>query len=470
MYELYSKNDKVINKINPWENAMRYISLGLIFTFFNFNFSILSYIMMYLGAMFLCLGLYKLKEENINFKIACNIAFVKIFLVTFNLLYYASRYNFNDKKVIIIKVIISMLFNSIILINICKGIEKTFKKCNLKENKIKMDWCIILYLINIILMFTEIYIPQIIFLPLIFEIIFYILIIKTIIKAGKVINGCDYKISENKIKISLENIAKIYSVIIIVAILGCLYVSYNPKVISYEKEEIKNEKVISIKNEMIEKGFDSDIINCFTEEEILKYKDIKSVNIGNELIREVDGGSLLLKTGVANLGKIYRIFVYYQWIDMPKHKNVDLLEISIPASKGLLVPITSSIYTTNNTSSKSKINYEILSKNTYEKEGKIYNSSSIKEKFDSESDLYKDLAEIRLDNKGNNQKGFIADSYLKASEYEINVPINFNYYHQNTILKYPYKNAMEYNKDSYYNFTNKKTSFNLIQNYNNFNL
>ena len=102
MYELYSKNDKVINKINLWENAMRYISLGLIFTFFNFNFSILSYIMMYLGAMFLCLGLYKLKEENINFKIACNIAFVKIFLVTFNLLYYASRYNFNDKKVIII--------------------------------------------------------------------------------------------------------------------------------------------------------------------------------------------------------------------------------------------------------------------------------------------------------------------------------------------------------------------------------
>ena len=126
MYELYSKNDKVINKINLWENAMRYISLGLIFTFFNFNFSILSYIMMYLGAMFLCLGLYKLKEENINFKIACNIAFVKIFLVTFNLLYYASRYNFNDKKVIIIKVIISMLFNSIILINANQ--ELNFKK------------------------------------------------------------------------------------------------------------------------------------------------------------------------------------------------------------------------------------------------------------------------------------------------------------------------------------------------------
>ncbi|MDU5105910.1 hypothetical protein [Clostridium sp.] len=296
---------------NFWNESMKYIVFGFMFTLLTFNFLWLQLILPSVGAVLLYTGFSKLRRVNKAFNSAWIFSIINLIFNVLNLIYVSTPLNVNYKNTGII-VFLGTIFQVSFLIVFRKGIRGIFNKENILVKKDPILGLIIWRVLIILLAITELGEIWIISIPII---IYYFYSIKSIYKLSYTLETINNISLKEITSINKKFITLFYEIscIFIVGIC-CLFSNH----IKLNPIEITPVNEFGTRNMLIDSGVPLDIVKNIVDEDISMLKNIVNINISSQnLIFDNNSKNTLEATSIfieLNNNEMYGI-EYFNWGD-----------------------------------------------------------------------------------------------------------------------------------------------------------
>lgn len=383
----------------------------------------LEIILPLIGIILLTMGVWKLRNQNKNFKIALGVSYFEILLhiTSFIVLYCSNIKNKDDASLFF--AIIGTIAMLTIFYNAFNGMSKIAYNANREAISNSLKNCIWLYFGANLLLLVALVIPYLIIITLI-NYVFIIIVILCKLYTFKHIN---YSIKEEcvnlKFGLSLVLILAVFSV----SFYSILKITNAPKVSAeiYNKNDAFVENISDIKEKMIKYGFDEEVLNDLSNTTIKKYSDIIRIN-KIEKIQDIDGGKLLHRIYIGTLEDNKIIFLtYYKWIKNPKHGFVDLVGTGL-----------------NNEAFIYLNDFKVQKVALYDKSENSTARTYKSKVFDADYFLSLSM-KFRVFSNYKNQRGYICFECIKANSAPFSYNIINQYIHQNSLYNIPYKDIYD---------------------------
>lgn len=306
---------------------MRKVFWGLLLIFFNVNVNHINLFTTLLGGILLFTALWQLKERNWIFKEAYFSSLLLLLIQLGGILIYCTPYADNPTASIVFAVVgtLNMLF---LIFRLFGGLSILSAELGKPELKPRLNTCAGLYLPTAAFTCIGLLVPPIVLPVLLILVIIFIYILATIGRVSSIADSASFPIGR-ALNLRYFTLLGCYLITGVISFFGLLCaLNFSPTHTYFYQKGKGDGEVAQIKSSMKAKGFTQAVLNDLTEDEVLRYKDLKSVSYYTRSIQS-DGGELELNSYASCLknGKI-RLLASYNWVKAPRHRFNDMIGLT----------------------------------------------------------------------------------------------------------------------------------------------
>ena len=424
--------DHLTDEITPWKKATGRVLWGLALRMVVLEILGLNYIMPFIGTLLSLLGFRALRRENKWFKF-CNLLNI-IYAVSYftSAVFNTTVFEYGELAMKII-IAVNITISFLLLICLWQAFREVRRKAGLPAGAKSAVALIIWYAILVPLGLIN---YQGIIIPLLM-IGLFILMIRSLLKFSKELDEAGYAINAALVKVSDKVLTVVICSVLAVCIV-CGYVFFNAYPMKWEeKKTAETAQITQIKENLLELGFPTDILNDISNEDILECDGALLVCSDDNYHTLSTGNELRIRGVAVRLpgdGDNWKMFHHFIWLDSPEFYGTEAIQIWIGTQEW--EPdgeISGSIY--------------------YDEEGKTYTASYYS--FSMENTGYtldaKIYAGFSLPDGGENHRGYVSYSLINSTLDSWFIDTRIAYTHPSNLsalVRYPLMTALDQNKAS----------------------
>ncbi len=466
--------DDIAYEVTPWRKAINRILTGFALGAITLNFLGLNYFLPAIGMILTILGFRTLRRENKWFNACWIITVVRSAYYFPTLILNTTIYQSTFYASSIASVLNVLNMAIVFLLYVCfwKALRSVQEKAGVAPHAggvvALIVWSIFLCILAIL------QVPGGLLIGIIF-LLFYICIIRSLLKLSKELDEAGYCISTTAVRVTDETI----SIVLVIAILigcACGYLFFHRYTMDWQIRSLtENDETQRIKDHLQSLGFPDHILDDLTEEDLLLCKNAVRVviqvndypvNNGHEVQEVQEDGHILIYTaydqkelrltgiGVELAGEReqWKVFHHFQWVIDPGFYGTDAIQLwpAYRNNEGWVLGSDLSgqvLYNDGNQSYTAP--YHSLGNETY-------TSNSIFLGEHTSTDVF---AEFSMPRAGENHRGYVSYTIVEVEDGWI-VNAWINYTHQVSWFQYPAITAKEKHMTAGVGDTN---AFNTVQ-------
>ncbi len=426
--------ESIAQSVTPWKKAMRRVFIGIGLSSLTLNFSFISLIQPFVGAIFCLLGFRSLKEENKWFKACFIITLIRTAIIIPALIFNTTSIYYDlESTVGTISSISGLSSLFLVYVFFCLALREVQKKTALKPKIGASVSLIIWYGILCFLGFINyngLVVPTVM-------IICFILILINLYKISEQLSNIGYAIDTAK---AVFPDKAIVIPLIAVLLVGCFYGYFFANSYPMQWKEIQqneHEDVLQLKDELLNLDFPKEILDDLSKEDILSCSGASRI-VQDISVMEIAGEDLKI-TGIAveipGENQTWVVFHHFLWLETPIFYGTESLQLW-PVYK--------------NKEDHYQADGDVTGRLLYNKDGQRFTSpyhSIENETFTTESVFGRDtnsdtFATFSLPSSGKSCRGYIT---YKAKNFNEDYLFDswINYTHQKSFLQYPAVTAKE---------------------------
>lgn len=396
--------------------AVSAILLGFIILLIDINIRNVVIVNDVFGFILFAYGLYSLKDHSHFFNKGYYFALLNTAWLAFSttILYIAPHYSS-----IVFDAISYALFIPLV-IYILSGLSALAEALELPKLARRLNDGVLTFTLYVILTLLMFFLPEFGAILLIIAILLYLHMLVQV-------NYAHRFIPDTRDESKGKSLSKVMLLSIVLAVtlpvatgLGYITLSDSSTVDAeiFKKDLADSTLVSSVELKMVELGFPQDMVDYMPGTEILKYEEIKDVQINiNEIENEFS--KLIVTQYISSLesGK-YRFMVYYKWAEKPEQSHVDMISLELDKDMTAL----------------EDMNYSSLNLFDIEEDDRVrtYTSSDVKAEYFGKY-AAKQFKLVNL-KKGDNYRGYIAFDALPRNKKTMAHNNTFCYLQQKSIV------------------------------------
>ncbi len=267
--EIIPSEQEVMNT-NPWSEPIGLITWGLAISMFQLNFLYLQYILPTVGVLLLYFGFRSLRDENVWFKLCWLLSILRLVEhLIFIFIEATPLTNWNKLFFYGMGFAVQMA----ILLLLRKALKTSIDSAGRTPQGDPLItaglWMSILYFIALVHMMVGLIIVIILLIS-------FILILRSLFNVGEYLDDSGYyfKVSPVKVSSNLFSVIFISFVLFIIAI-GCIASNH----LKVSAQEYKKPEMTQLRDELVTKGFPSDLLQVLSEQDIEAMKNVRDIQV-----------------------------------------------------------------------------------------------------------------------------------------------------------------------------------------------
>lgn len=449
--------DDIAYEVTPWRKAINRILTGFALGAITLNFFGLNYLLPAIGMILTILGFRTLRKENKWFNACWIITVVRSAYYFPTLILNTTIYQSTFYASSIASVLNVLNMAIIFLLYICfwKALRSVQEKAGIEPHAGGVAALIVWSAFICALAILQV--PGGLLLGIVF-LIFYICIIRSLVKLSKELDEAGYCISTAPVRFTDKTI----SIVLVIAILigcGCGYLFFHQHPMDWQAaSQTENTEIQQVKDHLQSLGFPEHILDDLTEEDLLSCKDAvrvvvevndHPVNNGRRVQELQEDGVIHIYTaydqeelritgiGVELAGEReqWKIFHHFQWVINPGFYGTDVIQLwpAYRNNKGWVSCSDLSGQVLYNEGS------QVYTAPYYCLGNETYTSTSIFWGEQTSTDVF---AEFSMPRDGENHRGYVSYTIEEVQEGWL-IDAWINYTHQVSWLQYPAITAKE---------------------------
>lgn len=449
--------DDIAYEVTPWRKAINRILTGFALGAITLNFLGLNYFLPAIGMILTILGFRTLRRENKWFHACWIITVVRSVYYFPTLILNTTIYQstFSASSIASVLNVLNMAIAFLLYICFWKALRSVQEKAGVAPHAGGVVALIVWSVFVCILAILKV--PGGLLIGIIF-LIFYICIIRSLLKLSKELDEAGYCISTTTVRVTDETV----SIVLVIAILigcACGYLFFHRYSMDWQIRSLtENDETQQIKDHLQSLGFPNHILDDLTQEDLLSCKNAVRVviqvndypvNKGHEAKEVQEDGHILIYTaydreelrltgiGVELAGEReqWKVFHHFQWVINPGFYGTDAIQLwtAYRNSKGWVSCSDISGQVLYNEGNK------VYTAPYYSLGNETYTSTSFFWGEQTSTDVF---AEFSMPRDGENHRGYVSYTIEEVQEGWL-VDAWINYTHQVSWLQYPAITAKE---------------------------
>ncbi len=266
-----------IQEINPWSRPLGLIIWGLILTSIKLNFLFLHYILPTLGSAQIYLGFRSLRRENKYFKTLWLMSMVRLALHLYDMVAISTPLGSFGNE-------LSPLTITLVIFHISMfpifhiALKNVYEKSGKIMEESPLLWATLWSFLSTIIAISPISSSWLIFIPMM---IFYILIIRSLISISDQLGEVGYSLKNSPVKINDQTLGWTYFLLVFVISLG-LNIFFNH--LRLEAHEFSKPETSILREDLLSMGYPKEALQYLSDVDVEKLKGAINVEVVNDLL------------------------------------------------------------------------------------------------------------------------------------------------------------------------------------------